>query len=312
VLGTFADTGADDGVAQSVTEVESGGKPSNRRSQLEHTWLVHVVGGGTTTLVANVWSGGSTDNDEFLFVYSTDGGASWTSAFIVGSLNPDNLRSAPLPFGTSGAVRVRVTDTDRTQGNVALNTVFIDMLAIEVENGAGSPPAAPTSLSAVAVAPGRIDLGWSDASDDEAGFEIERFQSGGPDWALIAILGVEAGDYADSSVVPNTGYQYRVRAFNGSGASDWSNTAAATTPNGISLAGSGYKVKGVISVDLAWSNVPAGNLEIFRNGALVATVPASAGAYTDDTGQKGSATFLYRVCAEGDPGSCSNEVTVVF
>jgi len=83
------------------------------------------------------------------------------------------------------------------------------------------------------------------------------------------------------------------------------------TPGPITLSASGRKVNGVNTVDLTWS--PFGTsifIDAYRNGAVVATTP-NDGAYTDSTGQKGRATYTYRVCEAGT-GTCSNVVTVRF
>jgi hypothetical protein len=40
VSGGFANTTADDGVSQSITEVQIGGNPSKRRSSLTHRWTL--------------------------------------------------------------------------------------------------------------------------------------------------------------------------------------------------------------------------------------------------------------------------------
>jgi len=44
---------------------------------------------------------------------------------------------------------------------------------------------------------------------------------------------------------------------------------------------------------------------------VIATVPSNPGSYTDSTGQKGRATFTYKVCEAGTQ-NCSNQVTVRF
>jgi PKD repeat protein len=86
----------------------------------------------------------------------------------------------------------------------------------------------------------------------------------------------------------------------------------------ITLSASGYKVKGVDTVDLTWSGFTTGTVDITRNGSPVATaVPynnnatGSPGSYTDSTGQRGGATFTYQVCQHGT-STCSNTFTVTF
>ena len=77
----------------------------------------------------------------------------------------------------------------------------------------------------------------------------------------------------------------------------------------ISLSASGYKVRGVHHADLTWSGSNGGSIDIYRNGALIATV-ADSGSYTDNTGNKGGgASYTYQVC---DSSACSNNATVNF
>lgn len=53
VSGGYTNTHADDGVAQSITETESGGKPASRYSYLEHRWAFSIASGATATVYAN-------------------------------------------------------------------------------------------------------------------------------------------------------------------------------------------------------------------------------------------------------------------
>lgn len=309
--GDYLLTHSDDGSTQSITEVESGGKPSRRHSRLEHTWSFTLPAGTSSTLFANASSGGSTDGDEFEFSYSSDGGASWQQAFVVSSTDQANLQTAPLTSATAGSLLIRVTDTDSTEGNRALDTVYIDELYVRTETIAGDPPAAPSNLSATAATASQIDLAWTDHAIDELGFEIERLTGGGSTWDTLANVAADATSYSDLSAAPNTSYSYRVRAYNASGASDFSSTASATTPDGIALTATGYKVKGVIHADLAWTNISTANVDIYRDGVLIDTV-ANTGTFTDNTGVKGSASFSYVVCEESNPSACSNAATVSF
>jgi hypothetical protein len=69
-------------------------------------------------------------------------------------------------------------------------------------------------------------------------------------------------------------------------------------------------VQGVLTVDVFWSGATSANIDIYRNRVTIATV-RNTGSYTNSTGQKGNATFTYKVC-EGGTQNCSNEVTVRF
>lgn len=78
----------------------------------------------------------------------------------------------------------------------------------------------------------------------------------------------------------------------------------------ISLSASGFKVKGVQNTDLAWSGAASTQVDVRRNGAVVATT-VNDGAHTDNIGQKGSGTYDYQVCETGT-ATCSNVVRVIF
>ena len=83
------------------------------------------------------------------------------------------------------------------------------------------------------------------------------------------------------------------------------------TPGAITLTASGHKVHGFDTVDLSWIGATSSMVDIYRNGVVIATVPSAPGSYTDNTGQKGRATFTYQVCEQGTQ-NCSNQVTVRF
>ena len=65
---------------------------------------------------------------------------------------------------------------------------------------------------------------------NETGFRIERCKgSTCTNFALIATVGANVTTYANTSLSRNTAYRYRVRAYNASGNSAYSNIASATT-----------------------------------------------------------------------------------
>lgn len=313
VSGGFTNTQTDNGSTQNITESVSGGKPSKRRSSLTHRWTFNVTSGTGTTLTANAWSSGSSDNDSFEFRWSTDG-SNWTSAFVVSSTSSGNSQSASLPAGLSGTVYVQVIDTDNSQGGNTADTVFVDHLVIRVDNMPVTPPADPSGLTAVAAAYNEINLGWTDNAGDETGYEVQRASGGG--FSTIATLPANTNSYSDGSVQPLTTYQYRVRAVKGSEPSGFSNTASATTPeqpagSDITLIANGLKVKGRQQVDLTWSGANTGSVIIKRNGSAIVTT-SNDGFYKDNIGAKGGATYLYEVCETGVGGTCSDPETVVF
>jgi hypothetical protein len=79
--------------------------------------------------------------------------------------------------------------------------------------------------------------------------------------------------------------------------------------NPISLNARGYKQNGVQKVDLSWSGPSGASFDVYRNGAKIATIQATA--YTDNLNRRGSETYTYRVCAPAQ-STCSNDASVSF
>jgi hypothetical protein len=308
VSGDYTNTHEDGGARETITERDSGGKPIRRFSYLEHKWTFEVIPGNAVTLYANAWSSGSSDDDSFIFAYSTED-ANYKEMFTVSNTSDSGYESFGLPASIQGTIYVRVTDSDRTAGNRDQYTVFVDHLYIRSTTVPGDPPDAPTGLSATTVSAAQIDLAWSDNSMDEFGFSIERSLVGGS-WSEIATEGENALSYSDTNVTPNTTYNYRVRAYNGSGTSGYSNEASATTGDGLSLTANGLKVKGVHVVDLEWTGSTATSFDIYRDGVDVILVLGNA--YSDNTGNKGGAIYHYQVCEAGSDVNCSNTVRVEY
>ena len=64
------------------------------------------------------------------------------------------------------------------------------------------------------------------------------------------------------------------------------------------------------TVRLRWSGATSTDLDVYRDGALIATTP-NDGSYLDSTGDTGRARYTYQVCEAGTQ-VCSNEDTVSF
>ncbi len=313
VSGTYTDTWADDSSYQVLTERDSGGKPSSRYSYLEHKWTFNVTGGSSITFFFNGYRTDSGEGDDFILAWSANDGTYAEMFTVDNGTDSGVLQSFILPVTAGGTYYVRAVDADQTPGYRQQDSLYVDQMFFRSEtSGGGTPPAAPTGLSATTVSSSAIDLGWADNADDEYGFEIER-STDGVNWSLIDTTGSDVTSYNDNGLDAATTYYYRVRAFNGSGSSGYSNVTSATTDqgSGITLSAVGYKVRAIKMVDLTWSGATTANVDIWRDGALFATVPNN-GFYTDVLGKDASGTYQYEVCEEGGTTSCSNMAAVSF
>lgn len=95
-------------------------------------------------------------------------------------------------------------------------------------NGCGSALPAPSGLSATAQSSNNILLNWNDNSSTEDGFNIER-SSNGSNWSALITVAANTSSYNNGGLSPDSTWYYRVRAYEATDTSAWSNTANATT-----------------------------------------------------------------------------------
>jgi len=93
-----------------------------------------------------------------------------------------------------------------------------------------SRPAAPSALSAATgQGKGSAVLNWTDNSNNEDSFSIERSTSLSAGYTQVATVGANVRTYTDNTVFRKTTYYYRVRAVNGGGKSGYSNVTSVRT-----------------------------------------------------------------------------------
>ena len=83
---------------------------------------------------------------------------------------------------------------------------------VTVRTADGSPPDSPGSLSAVATLADRVELAWEPAHDPESGVASYQVLRDGKKKGTT-----EDTRFVDETVQPESEYEYRVRAVNGSG-----------------------------------------------------------------------------------------------
>ena len=175
----------------------------------------------------------------------------------------------------------------------------------------------PTDLTATVVSSSQINLAWMDNSSNETGFIIERKIDNGA-YEQISTVPENAITFADTGLIANKTYTYRVQAYNDAGNSAYSNETEATTAENTPEAPSNLSasVESATSIKITWtdnsSNETGFKIERNTSGgsySQITTVSANATNYTD-TGLVSGVKYYYRVQAYNTAGNSaySNEV----
>jgi hypothetical protein len=303
---SFEDTWAEDDSYEILTEAKQGGGGS-ARSRLEHTWTFAVAAGTQYSFSVGAFHDGT--EDDFVFTYSTDNVTFTPMVIVTGTIDSDTPQTYLFQEDVRGTLYVRVQDTDMNRGNVHLDSLFVDFLAVTTKAN-GTTPTAPVVVSATpsdgaVFAAGTTVSFTGSASDAEDGNLAGSLQ-----WTSSRDGAIGSGASPSTSTLSVGAHTITASVTDGDGMQG-SDSIALTVVAGqnLTLSAVGYKVKGIRQADLAWSGGTTGVI-IRRDGQQIAT-GSSAGSFTDVIGGKGAGSFTYQVCETGG-GSCSNVVTVTF
>lgn len=97
----------------------------------------------------------------------------------------------------------------------------------------------PSSLAADNATEGQITLSWTDNSEDEDGFTIERSTMMDSGFTEVGTVGADVTTYADTSVETGTQYYYRVAATRGTVVSAYTNVINSMTSGVVAVFGTG-------------------------------------------------------------------------
>jgi len=207
----------------------------------------------------------------------------------------------------------RSAETARTLNNTA-TTVANYMVS---SSGTATPPASPSGLAVSSLAYNAVGLSWTDNATNESGFKVERSPDG-VTYVEIASLGTDARSFTDVNVSAMSRYYYRVRAYNSAGASAYSNSVSATTPDvpppppaAPSSVAASNNGDGTAVVSWVVGSTTASSFDVRRekwdsrkslwSGATTAaTVPSSVTSIVDSTG---TGTYRYFVRASNAGGA---------
>lgn len=98
-------------------------------------------------------------------------------------------------------------------------------------------------LLATAARAGRaqVQLKWQDNCSNETHYAVERATASSGPWSNIATLPANTTSYTDNNAASGTTYYYRVKAYNATWTSKYTNLASKTIPAPVAVSGTGLK-----------------------------------------------------------------------
>ncbi|MEQ8477968.1 reprolysin-like metallopeptidase [Fulvivirga sp.] len=164
----------------------------------------------------------------------------------------------------------------------------------------GQKPNPPSNLSAVIVNDANIDLAWTDNSDNEQEFSIQRSIGNSTSFEEVGKVSADITEYSDLTASLDNNYYYRVAAIVNNDTSNYSNIVSVIS---IPLTPSGLEATEVTasSVSLVWqdNNASKDSFTVERASEtgsfeFLGSVNASETIYTDNDVEPAT-VYKYRV-----------------
>jgi len=281
-----------------VTEIEIPDVPPNAPNDLR------TQGISNTEIQLN-WSDNSINEIGFIVELSFNGSGEWSFSDSVAA-NRHDLIVDMLQAETDYLFRVCAFNESGNSGfsNEARGNTF------------PLSPNAPTDLSGLEMSWSNVNLSWTDNSDNEDSFIVERRLTEDPNWAEVGVVETNVREYEDLNVASLSTYHYRVCALNEGGTSDFSNEITVVIPAGPPPAPSGLSANavGTDRIELFWhdNSETETEFQIERRNqgdgdfAVVTISGANTQAYLD-SGLQMATTYEYRIKALDAVNGCESD-----
>jgi photosystem II stability/assembly factor-like uncharacterized protein len=216
----------------------------------------------------------------YLFYKTTNGGQNWLEWDLPAGGTPvrdkfflDNstgwvTTAAKVYYTENGGAFWQEQTSGTLQGNAiyygnnilcVVGRITAQNLAIARISTTGGFNLTPPSLTASRVSSSQINLSWTDNSNDEEYFLIERSPNGATGWVQIDSLGGGNTAYQNTGLNSDQAYYYRIRCRKNIFYSSYSNVASARTyMNSPALSFPANDAVYPSAVPLAWSTVTNG------------------------------------------------------
>lgn len=285
---------------------------------------------GSITIDASSLTGFVSNNNVLVNRFSADGGddiislADWqgtvgqdsrsfistsTATFVSATTNDYHLDQNSTAIDAGTAIKAPANDLE---DNPRPTGSGYEIGAYEY-SGTYTPtvPATPSSLSASTINASQISVSWSDNSNNETNFLLDRQINGGT-WTQIATPATNATSYTDSGLSIGVAYNYRIRATNSVGTSVYSNSFSVTIP-AAPAAPTSFEATATSStrVSLSWTDASTNEtgFSVERkigvgSYSVIATTDANVTTYLDKN-LTPSTLYTYRIQATNTTGQSS-------
>jgi hypothetical protein len=239
----------------------------------------------SSTVVSVYWTDNSSNETGFKIERKTGSTGVYAQVATLG-VNATSFSNTGLSASTQYFYRVRAT-------NSTGDSSYSNETGITTSAPPATIPTAPSGLAATSSSSSSVNLSWSDASNNESGFKIERKTGSAGTYAQIATVSANVASFANTGLAASTQYFYRVRATNSAGDSAYSNEANATTQSSSSLSvvsivandpnASEAGDKGEFTVSRTGSTAAELKVYLIRSNPNSSTADKEAGLSTDYT-----------------------------
>jgi hypothetical protein len=148
-------------------------------------------------------------------------GGTWAQIALTAA-NTVAFADTTVAAGNTYEYRIRATAND-------IDSTYSTSATVTTPGGTGgSIPSAPVGLSGTVTTRPNVQLAWTDTSDNETSFVVQRRYSGWI-WGDVATVGANITSFLDTTGINNVTYEYRVVAQNGTGSSPFSNGVIIST-----------------------------------------------------------------------------------
>jgi hypothetical protein len=223
-----------------------------------------------------------------------DAAIAGTDSSLLGNGTPSDGYGTPASTTTTAALGVSVQKYGRTTGFTQGNVEAIDVTVNVCYEGSSQCTKLATFVDQIIISDGQFSAGG------DSGSLIVTTDGNLP----VALLFAGSSSYTIASPIDVVLNRFNVTI-------DGEDVTPPPPAGDFSLSTDSYKVKGLQKADLTWSGTAVINVDVYRDGSLIATA-ANDGFYTDDINNKGGGSYLYKICESGSTTNCSNESVVNF